>query len=113
VPDQPLDSVAIGRYLHEVADELPADAQHTVIVVGGALLALHGLRDSTRDVDSVQRLDEQLAAAVARVAGRHDLAPKWLNDVDAFCAAYPLEEADELLAEHIRRIVRSIRPVPI
>ncbi len=170
MPDQPLDSVTIGRYLHEVADELPDDSQHTVIVVGGALLALHGLRDSTRDVDSAQRLDDELAAAVARVAGRHDLAPKWLNDaaaafvpatfdradctvlldgptlrvlgapwdtvflmklyasravdtddleaiwplcsfespeaaVDAFYAAYPLEDADEFLAEHIRRIV--------
>ena len=83
MPDQPLNSLAIVRYLHEVADELPVDAEHTVIVVGGALLALHGLRESTRDVDSVQRLDNELVAAVARVAARHELAPKWLNDAAA------------------------------
>ena len=50
-----------------------------MIVVHGALLALHGLRESARDVDSVQRLDEELAAAVARVASRRDLASRWLN----------------------------------
>lgn len=44
------------------------------------MLALRGLRDATRDVDSVSRLDDDLAAAIARVAERHGLAPRWLND---------------------------------
>ena len=79
MPDQPLNSTAIGQYLHEVADELTVGSEHIVIVVHGALLALHGLRESARDVDSVQRLDEELAAAVARVASRRDLASRWLN----------------------------------
>ncbi len=42
----------------------------TMLVVGGALLAWHGLRDGTRDVDSVHRLDEELQAAVALVASQ-------------------------------------------
>ena len=50
------------------------------MVVGGALLALHGLREATRDVDSTTAVDEDLRDAVARVAARHGLAPAWLND---------------------------------
>lgn len=54
-----------------------------LVVVGGALLAWHGLRYATRDVDSVERLDEVLKIAVERVAARHDLAPRWINDAAA------------------------------
>lgn len=162
---------AIEQYVGEVAAELPADGpQRTVIVVGGALLALHGLREATRNVDSATRLDEELHAAAARVAERHGLAPKWLNDsaaafvratferndcevlldrpalrvlgapfdqvflmklyasravdtddmeaiwphcsfespeaaAEAFHAAYPLEDRDRFLADHIRNVV--------
>lgn len=71
----------IERYVSEVADELAGSGvQRVVIIVGGALLAMHGLRAATRDVDSVKRLDEELTAAIARVASRHGLAPRWLND---------------------------------
>lgn len=53
MPERLLDAGAIERYLGEVADELPhSGSQRTVIVVGGALLAWHGLREATRDVDS-------------------------------------------------------------
>ena len=66
----------IERYVSEVADELAGSGvQRVVIIVGGALLAMHGLRAATRDVDSVKRLDEELTAAIARVASRHGLAP--------------------------------------
>lgn len=81
MPDLPLHAAEIAQYLAEVADELADTAtQRTVIIVGGAMLALRGLRDATRDVDSVSRLDDDLAAAIARVAERHGLAPRWLND---------------------------------
>src|ERR687889_2581814 len=81
VPDSPLDGGLIREYLREVADELPAWVpQHEVVLVGGSLLAWHGLRASTHDVESVRRLDEELRLAVAAVARRHDLAPRWLND---------------------------------
>ena len=165
-----LDATAIRRYLDEVARELATGATHEIVVVGGALLAWHGVRDATRDVDSGKRLDADVVAAVARVAARHDLAPRWLNDsaapflpttfemndcvvlldtptlrvvgvswndlflmklnasravdtddmtaiwphctfespeaaVDAFYEAYPLENFDEFLADHIRNII--------
>jgi len=100
VSDQPLDAQVIADYLREVADELTDDSQRTVIVAGGALLALHGLRDATRDVDSVRKLDEELEGAVATVADRHDLAPRWLNDsAAAFVpATFKVEECEEILA---------------
>lgn len=61
--ETPLSRAAILAHLREVADTL-ADTgpQHTVIVVGGSLLALHGLRQATVDVDSVKRIDSELKA---------------------------------------------------
>ncbi len=51
-----------------------------LIVVGGSYLALEELRESTRDVDTVTRLDEQLRSAIAEVGVELGLAPTWLND---------------------------------
>lgn len=77
----PLDFGQIDRYVVEVAAELPPGGpQHVLIVVGGALMAWHGLRDTTTDVDSVRRIDDELREAVERVAERRGLAPRWVND---------------------------------
>ena len=106
--DQPLDAATIKQYLGEVADELPgAGPQRTVTLVGGALLAWHGLRDATRDVDSGQRLDAEVAAAGKRVAERHDLAPKWLNDSAAafLPATFRYEDCDLLLDRPTLRVL--------
>lgn len=44
----------IRALLEEVAGQLnPAREQTTVLVVGGSLMALHGLREATEDVDSI------------------------------------------------------------
>jgi hypothetical protein len=76
-----LDGPSIEALLTEVADVLgPHGPQHTVVVVGGSLLAVAGLRDATEDVDSIRRLPDDLRAAVAEVAQRHDLDADWLND---------------------------------
>jgi hypothetical protein len=78
--DPALNASDITGLLQEVADALVPGPRRTIVVVGGALLALHGLREATRDVDSVTPVDGDLAEAVRRVADRHGLAPKWLND---------------------------------
>ena len=77
-----LDGETIRRLVEEVAHELDSDGvtQHVVIVVGGSLLAWHGLRDATRDVDSIGRIDPELRVAINAVAKRHRLAVDWLND---------------------------------
>jgi hypothetical protein len=80
VSDQPLGRDDIRSLLLEVSDELSNSTGRRIVVVGGALLALHGLREATRDVDSTTAIDEELRVAVARVAARHGLAPAWLND---------------------------------
>lgn len=51
-----------------------------LIVVGGAYLALRDLRSGTDDIDTVTRLSRDLTEVIAALAGRHDLAPDWLND---------------------------------
>lgn len=70
--------------LFEVAEALPDTCdQYLVITVGGTLLAMLGYREATRDVDSVERLDDTLRSAVELVASHHGLSPRWLNDAAA------------------------------
>ena len=92
--DRPLDAGDITALLGEVADELSDDAGRRIVVVGGALLALHGLREATRDVDSTTIVDEDLRDAVARVAARHGLAPAWLNDRARMFLPVTFDEAE-------------------
>lgn len=54
--------------LGALADELGPGSQQRLVLVAGALMALHGLRQSTRDVDSVRRLQSELVDAAQRVA---------------------------------------------
>lgn len=78
----------------------PDGPQHKLILVGGSLLAWHGLRATTLDVDSVLRLDAELSAAAVLVAKRNRLAPRWLNSSAQPFAPVTLEESEcEVLAE--------------
>jgi len=98
-----LDGDAIKRLVTEVADELAGNEQRMIVVVGGSLLAWHGLRETTRDVDSIRRIDDDLRDAVRRVAERHGLALDWLNDLsEAFAPVGFDVEACEVLLEHPR-----------
>ncbi|MGH8938235.1 MAG: hypothetical protein ACRDV2_02680 [Actinomycetes bacterium] len=77
-----------------------------MVLAGGALLAWAGLRNTTADVDTVERIDEQLQAAVRRVAERHDLSTTWLNDRAAgFVPATLSEHECQRLWEHPRLLV--------
>jgi len=51
-----------------------------VVMVGGAWMLWHSQRTSTRDVDSARRLRPELEGAIGKVAERHDLSNRWLND---------------------------------
>lgn len=58
--DPLLDAKRIREYLIEVADELALEGPpHDIVIVGGSLLALHGLRESTLDVDTITRLNAE------------------------------------------------------
>jgi hypothetical protein len=92
VSDHPLAGAHIRAYVSEVAAELSeSETQHELILVGGSLLAWHGLREATHDVDTVRGVDEELRRAVAAVAVRHGLAPRWLNDSAAAFTPATLE----------------------
>lgn len=102
-----LDGDQIRALLLEVADELGSSSQpHTIVVVGGSLLAWHGLREATADVDSIRRIDDELRTAVGIVAARHRLALDWLNDHSAAWtpATFTIESCTVLL-EHERLLV--------
>ncbi|HEY7947042.1 MAG TPA: DUF6036 family nucleotidyltransferase [Acidimicrobiales bacterium] len=94
MPDPILTAEKIRAYLVEVADLLPHGSPQCIIVVGGSLLALLGFREATNDIDSIRKLGASVKEAVAQVAERHGLAPRWLND--SALAFYPqtLNEED-------------------
>jgi len=107
-PDRPvppsgvLSKTEILTHIGEVADELATcGVASTLVVVGGSYMALHDLRESTADVDSLTRLTGELQAAVRAVADRHGLRIDWLNDKAAMFAPTGLRVDDcELLYEH-------------
>lgn len=92
----------ILAYLGEVADELAIRRLSvSLVVVGGSYLALHDLRESTMDVDSITRLEDELAAVIRLIADRHDLRRDWLNDSAAPFAPSGLRVEDcEVLFQH-------------
>jgi hypothetical protein len=51
---QLLEAARIRAYLEEVADELGSEGpDHEIVIVGGSLLAWHGIRSATFDVDTI------------------------------------------------------------
>ncbi len=110
-----LDGTEIRRLLEGVAAALigPGDC-HTVIVVGGSLLAWHGLRETTADVDSIRPIDNELREAVREVATRNGLAVDWLNDsAAAFAPVTLVLDSCHVLFEHgrLRVLGASFRDV--
>ncbi len=94
--------------LRELADELgPGPARHTLVLAGGSVMALHGLRAATRDVDCVAQLDKELKAAAGRVGQRRGLEPgHWLNASAAAWRPQTLHEADcQVVLDHPRLLV--------
>lgn len=90
---EPLDRPRMVALLEALNDALPdgLDVRPAVAVVGGSFLTLHGLRDATYDVDSVERLSAPVRTAVEFVAQAQGLEPDWLNDRAAgfFPQGYP------------------------
>jgi len=72
-----------------------------LVVVGGSFMALHELREATRDVDTVTRITAATRDAVDAVAAERGFEADWLNDRAAMYLPQGLaEEACELLLDH-------------
>ena len=106
-PGQPLTGAQILGLLREVADRLSGkDRRPVLILAGGSLLAVAGLRSTTEDADSVRRLTDQVQSAAAEVARTYDLKPTWLNDAAAPYAPVSLREDEcRLLLDHPNLLV--------
>ncbi len=108
------DGRTIRAPVGEVADRLPPeDPQHLVVLAGGSLLAWHGLRESTRDVDSLRPLDLELARAADAVgAALWPLAgfgsPQ--QAAEQFWNAYPHAADDPDLGDFIAGIAEAAGP---
>ncbi len=107
---RPLDGQTIRSIVLELADALPEqEAQRSIVLVGGALLAWHGLRDSTVDVDSVRHLDRVLRGAIETVAVATGLPPWWLNDDAAMFLPANFDESHcTVLLDHPRLLVLGV-----
>lgn len=104
--DAPLDAASIRAHLIEVAELLPPGEQHMILMVGGSLLAWHGLRRTTFDVDSVRPVDGDLKLAVEQAARGRGLPPAWLNDRASAFQPSTLREGDcDVLLDHPRLLV--------
>lgn len=76
-----LDAQLIHDALMEVANSLKPDGpQQTLLLVGGAVLALEGLRDMTEDIDSISLFRADMSSTIAEVANKLNLHSKWLNN---------------------------------
>ena len=52
----------------------------TLLIVGGSYVALNDLRESTRDIDSVTRLQDVTKQAISEIGQQHGYPNDWLND---------------------------------
>ena len=77
-----LDKQQIIDLLAELGDEMQGRGQRAeMFIVGGAAMALaFDARRATRDIDAVFVPKAAVYEAAQAVAGRHGLAPDWLND---------------------------------
>lgn len=90
-----LDRDLILDLFFEVAEVLGSEGPvYEVIVAGGASLLFLGVRDSTRDVDSLVFIDGDLEEAVRLVGARHGLPPRWLNSSSSGWWPSTLEKGD-------------------
>jgi hypothetical protein len=107
-----LGKTEILSYLGEVAEELAARRLTChIVVAGGSYLALHDLRESTADVDSLTKLSDGVRDAVRSVGERHGLRADWLNDSAMTFAPAGLDLDDcELLYEHSNLTVLGPSP---
>lgn len=113
MPDGLLHGDEIRALLADVAQRLLATQHtpHTLVVVGGSFMALVGLRDTTADVDTITRLNDNVRAAVEAVAEDRDLRHDWLNDRAAAFAPIGMSVDDcGVLAEHPSLIVLGPPP---
>lgn len=82
-----------------------------VVMVGGAWMLWHSQRMSTRDVDSARTLGPELEGAIGKVAERHDLSNRWLNDsAVAFWPSNASYEACQVVYQNPNLEVRTPEP---
>jgi hypothetical protein len=75
------------RALADLLQNLGA-AHQEIIIVGGSYLAIKNLRQATRDVDSVTRVEFATKRAIAEIGQSRGYEADWLNDAAA--SFYPI-----------------------
>lgn len=96
----------------ELATELEGlGVSAEVVMVGGSWMLWHSQRVATQDVDSARRFTSDLADAIQRVANRHDLSDRWLNDnASPYWPANASFEDCEVVFERAALVVKTPPP---
>lgn len=101
----------IRHLLGAIADEMGDGPPVELIVSGGAYMALHGIRESTQDIDSATALDSEIAAAAHRVSQRLGMPGHTLNsNAKAFTSSADLYTGRTVLFQQGRLIVCGPSP---
>lgn len=68
----------------ELAEELDRRSLTAeIVMVGGSWMLWHSQRAATQDVDSAERIPNEVRPTIEDVGARHDLPATWLNDAAA------------------------------
>jgi hypothetical protein len=113
VVERLFDKATIELALDAVAAHLEPQGSRpaTLVVVGGSFMALHELRESTRDIDSATPITSSIRLAVEAVAEELRLEPNWLNDRAAMYVPQGLrDESYEVALD--RPSLRVLLPPP-
>ena len=76
------ETIAALRALADLLHSRAAPHQE-IIIVGGSYLAIRNLRQASRDVDSVTRVESATKQAVAEIGQSRGYEREWLNDAAA------------------------------
>ena len=83
--NKPLKTETIEELLKELGKEIRKEygrnADVELIIVGGASILLnYGVRESTTDIDAAIRTRSSINSLIYKIAERHNIPDKWLND---------------------------------
>jgi hypothetical protein len=99
--DKPTILLALGAVASRLEEQ--GAEPGVLIIVGGSFMALHDLREATRDIDTVTRITAAIRDALNAVAAEHGFEADWLNDRATMHVPQGLiEEACDVLLDHPR-----------
>lgn len=110
MPDRWLQRHDIERLLNEIVAESGPGEPVEITIAGGSALALMGLRDATRDIDSITPIPADIAAHATRIARTQGLDGEVLNSRAAAFRPAGIDVDGDIVIETPRITIRTAAP---